>query len=92
MSPTLKIAHVVAALAIASSASAGTKLSATGTTHGFSNGALIVAAKASRLELIDNLDAHCDSDVALAQWLAGRPNVRPSPSPGLQAPASCLTP
>jgi hypothetical protein len=65
----MKIACLAAAMAIASSTLAGTKPSATGTAHGFSNDALIAAARMSPLKLIDNLETHCDGDVTVSAWL-----------------------
>ncbi len=65
----LSAAVLIAALAVSSAALARPKPSATGTTHGFPNARLIAAAKASPLKLIDNLQDHCDGEIAVGAWL-----------------------
>jgi hypothetical protein len=40
-----------------------------GSTHGVPNAALIAAAKAAHLKLIDALEDYCDGDTPIAAWL-----------------------
>jgi hypothetical protein len=66
----MKIACLAAALALMSPAAAAPKGAATGTTRGVANAALIAAAKASPLSLVDNGESYCDGDDTVAAWLS----------------------
>jgi hypothetical protein len=64
----------LAALALVPLLAATTALAAPrhgGTTHGIANAALIAAAEAAPLKLIDALESYCDTDTTIADWLRG---------------------
>jgi hypothetical protein len=62
----LAVLALVPLLAIAPAAQARSRPA---TTHGISNAALIAAAKAAPLKLIDALEIYCDTDTSIGAWL-----------------------
>jgi hypothetical protein len=67
--PTIAMACLAAALAVASPTLAAAKPSPTVPAHRFPGAVLIAAAKTSPLKLVDNLATWCDGDVTVAAWL-----------------------
>jgi hypothetical protein len=64
----VKIACLAAVLDFVAPTAATTK-GVSGTTRGVANAALVAAAKASPLSLVDNGESYCDGDVTVAAWL-----------------------
>jgi hypothetical protein len=62
-------ALLLAALALFASPALAKPNPAAGATHGLANAALVAAAKAAPLKLIDYLEAYCDGDVTVEAWL-----------------------